>query len=525
MESEWGKDLDDLMNDKEFVAIIRGVMGMLEKIGQGKFGSDRSDRSRRSANDVHADSQGASQKITLKSLGIPEPVLDILGGIIDKNGLKLIENLLNTKLSQLGMTIAKADWEKVGEYFGTEIRKSKLVGFMMQDPFKAEIQAFEAAADAIGKSAEFQDLYNYFMKPDWSSSKGLLPFSFDAMTKKSWTLVKSKAIENMLDKEIDFAKKFMTQFTPAEVMLYFGMGMGAVEKVTGKNPLTDMKYFMSLVEEVMGLFNQMMPSMMRRRRRDTNESGKSAEDKKKMEMMKKESMGQDMIMSAMFDTKGCGCNKDDKDFTTPAWQTEMKSKMNNMTGEGKTGGDGKKGQKFPDWNGINKDGTIRPYWKSELCAAYKEESATEVKKERVFWKNCEDAQKKGWKTKFAWDKVGENDGGFGGKARAFGRIKSTEHKNRCFSILNVDRARSRTSNIMMKKCKDNKEKDARQWFSVHGGNIMLNDGKAAKKNTKWMHYFCIPFMGEGQKLKTRACYDGLMGGHPGMEAKDHNEAA
>merc|ERR1712071_499300 len=86
--------------------------------------------------------------------------------------------------------------EKVGEYFGTEIRKSKLVGFMMQDPFKAEIQAFEAAADAIGKSAEFQDLYNYFMKPDWSSSKGLLPFSFDAMTRNHgrWSSLKRSRI-------------------------------------------------------------------------------------------------------------------------------------------------------------------------------------------------------------------------------------------------------------------------------------------------------------------------------------------
>merc|ERR1712071_627518 len=134
------------------------------------------------------------------------------------------------------------------------------------------------------------------------------------------------------------------------------------------------------------------------------------------------------------------------------------------------------------------DQTIRPFKESGKCATGDEAKKFGIKS-KIYWKSCEDKKL----TKFnQWTfmKVKDQD---------YGYIRASNHPDRCWSILNVDRAWKQT--VFLKRCKD----QPRQRFVMKDGRIYLAH-KGSNDKT-----FCVAFE-EGDKLRTRRCFMNQLGG-------------
>merc|ERR1719230_1600950 len=96
-----------------------------------------------------------------------------------------------------------------------------------------------------------------------------------------------------------------------------------------------------------------------------------------------------------------------------------------------------------------------------------------------------------------------------------GVIRSNDHEDRCWTIANANKATSKSSVVFLKKCEPQRL-IGRQMWNVMSGHILLadsNDPKTPSMNHKWRSFVGIPYMGIGQKLRTRRVYDISMGGH------------
>merc|ERR1712228_386722 len=104
----------------------------------------------------------------------------------------------------------------------------------------------------------------------------------------------------------------------------------------------------------------------------------------------------------------------------------------------------------------------------------------------MFWKECDAA---GGFNQFRFEETG----------MGYGYIHADNDDAMCWSILNASKARKQS--VLLKACKN----DPRQRFSMHSGAIWFyNDGDDSR--------FCVPHTGAGEKVRTRRCYDNILGG-------------
>lgn len=173
---------------------------------------------------------------------------------------------------------------------------------------------------------------------------------------------------------------------------------------------------------------------------------------------------------------------------------------------------------------FNWDGTVRPLHNAKMCAT----TRNNRNKQAVKWANCEAAAAAGHKMNFTyhWEYVN-----IGAPIKfddmmlyptdspnetwiPVGTIRSGSNNDRCWTIANPRKATSRSSVIFLKNCDPTGQFAGRQLWTVMGGNILLvsTDGRPVM-NSKWRSFVGVPYLGEGQKLKTRRVHDIAMGGH------------
>lgn len=128
-------------------------------------------------------------------------------------------------------------------------------------------------------------------------------------------------------------------------------------------------------------------------------------------------------------------------------------------------------------------GRVRPSGMDGMCASH---TTTSIRS-KMYWKDCD---AKGMMNEFSFDNADLEDG--------WGYVKIDDDKDggRCWSIINPHQARR--ASIVLKRCKG----DPRQQFKMKNGMIWLrtvgNEGQR----------YCVPFMGEGSKLRSKRCWGG-----------------
>ena len=128
---------------------------------------------------------------------------------------------------------------------------------------------------------------------------------------------------------------------------------------------------------------------------------------------------------------------------------------------------------LPNDDVINKDGTIRPAYNSDLCAA-----TTSLRNAAVLkWVNCEDIDGENYFgnfyydfEEFAYDWHPDYQGV--NETIKIGQIKSADHEDRCWTIRSANRATAKNSNIFLKKCDPELYKSRQSW-SIGDGHILL----------------------------------------------------
>jgi hypothetical protein len=180
---------------------------------------------------------------------------------------------------------------------------------------------------------------------------------------------------------------------------------------------------------------------------------------------------------------------------------------------------------------FNMDGTVRPKNNPSICAATK----STKKKAVVFWVDCEMGKNMSYYMNFTAEfhstmsvEALEASFSFDGVANyevpeheedrwQICTIKSNDHKDRCWTIQDMEKATSRSSPVYLKKCEPERLVGRQLWV-IEGGAIMLvDDEMKLAKNDKWRSYAGIPYLGVGQKLKTRRIFDIELGGHQAMQ--------
>merc|ERR1711988_612200 len=82
------------------------------------------------------------------------------------------------------------------------------------------------------------------------------------------------------------------------------------------------------------------------------------------------------------------------------------------------------------------------------------------------------------------------------------------------------KATGKSSVVYLKKCEPERLVGRQMWV-ITGGHILLanefHNNLAA--NLKWRSFIGIPYLGAGQKLKTRRVFDIALGGHQTMIEK------
>merc|ERR1711988_471074 len=184
---------------------------------------------------------------------------------------------------------------------------------------------------------------------------------------------------------------------------------------------------------------------------------------------------------------------------------------------------------------FNKDGTVRPYHNPTMCAATKSVRNNAA----VFWINCEEGKMMGYYMNFTAEyhhnqladvSFEENEALYPTEDNStmsdlwFYTIKSADHHDRCWTIKKAKQATSRSSVVYLKRCEPERLAGRQMWV-VTGGHILLasetHDNFAM--NFNWRSFVGIPYLGEGQKLKTRRVFDIALGGHQALVDKDEWE--
>merc|ERR1711879_30623 len=128
---------------------------------------------------------------------------------------------------------------------------------------------------------------------------------------------------------------------------------------------------------------------------------------------------------------------------------------------------------------IAADGTIRSFWNSEICVAFPENQLT--------WSNCADVN--GGMNTFMFEEDEEG----------WGYIKTLG--NLCWSVASLDENVLQNGRIFLKPCVNF---DLRQRFWLHRGAIWVDFDEEHDK-------YCVPFIGAGEKLRSKRCYDSRLG--------------
>ena len=82
-------------------------------------------------------------------------------------------------------------------------------------------------------------------------------------------------------------------------------------------------------------------------------------------------------------------------------------------------------------------------------------------------------------------------------------IKSNDHHDRCWTIKSLKKATSRSSPVYLKKCEPERLPGRQLWIIEEGQIMLVDDEMKMDQNEKWRSYTGIPYLGVGQKLKTR----------------------
>ena len=205
------------------------------------------------------------------------------------------------------------------------------------------------------------------------------------------------------------------------------------------------------------------------------------------------------VFGNTFQLSSCGCHLDDHDFVLTKQHDSSSNEYEDICPT----------PTMRNLEVVNEDGTIRPWHASHICATH---SSNEIGS-KLTWKSCEKAVLEQHHMTFQFEALMHaNFTGHGYNPFSFpiGYIRSTTHDDRCWSIKNSKKAGSKSSNIMLKKCKSDAE---RQLWTIFEGLILLVNANMEqpelsniKQNQQYKAFIGVPFLGEGEKLKTRQIY-------------------
>jgi len=374
--------------------------------------------------------------------------------------------------------------------------QSAVMAIMDVNMFEVPIENYEEANQALMESAEMQQLIQYFMSIPEHVDGQLIPFKLQDMMNAIWNFINADEIVAVSEAQEYFALYWFQQVSAQKHVDVIYAISDLVEAVTGLG-INDIPMFAMDVES---WINSMMG--MRKRRSAANE----------------------MPMTMPW---GCACNPMDRAFT---WEGKMEVNSPDSPGSPETPSSPMPSEPCMVPVTQNRevfnhdDGTVRPYNNPRMCAVTKNLR----NKQAVRWMNCEAAREAGYKMQFTYHAElvnmpapiqfdefelypsvmpGEN-------WLPVGTIRSTENEDRCWTIANGNRATSKASPIFLKNC-DPERFAGRQMWSVISGNILLmsDDHTVPAMSSNWRSFVGVPFLGEGQKLKTRRIFDIAMGGN------------
>ena len=285
------------------------------------------------------------------------------------------------------------------------------------------------------------------------------------------------------------------------------------------------------IEELPIVFKRVMGWLKGEREEDDEKAIRKKRSDGFMENMMMISMNSDMMQKKSI---GCDCDPMAIDFTFKGKMEMMMEMMMNGTGSGTGTGTGtgtgseesgsptgmeKECHKpiMPNEDVFNKDGTVRPKNNPSVCAATK----SLKKKAAIFWVDCEMGKNMSYYMNFTAEfhstmseEAMKASLSFNGEANykipereedrfPICTIRSNDHHDRCWTIKSLKKATGRSSPVYLKKCEPERLVGRQLWV-IEGGSIMLVDNKMKlAKNDKWRSYAGIPYLGVGQKLKTR----------------------